>query len=41
MEDHVAGALAMAGTQYRALRVAGAVLLIIGVGLSTAGNLIN
>jgi len=41
MEDHVTGALAMAGTQYRALRVAGAVLLIIGVGLSTAGNLLS
>jgi hypothetical protein len=41
MEDHVSVALASAFARYRPIRVVGAVLLLVGLGLSTAGNLVS
>jgi hypothetical protein len=41
MEAHVAEALSAARAEYQALRIAGAILLVVGLGLSTAGNLVS
>ena len=41
MEAHVAGALGSAFAQYRPIRVVGAILLLVGLGLATAGNLVS
>jgi hypothetical protein len=41
LQSNVAAALARARVEYRALRIAGAIALLIGLGLSTSGNLVN
>jgi hypothetical protein len=41
METHVTEALAATGASYRAVRILGALALFVGLGLSTAGNLVS